>query len=286
MGGPRFQRILQEYDNPLESAEDEESGEDQSLVENSSQRGSSRALTGVGAARQPNGSENGVEMTTIDPSALDDLPDYQAHEADDEDAVPLLLGDAAMDDTIRESIEDEGIDVSMGYNNLNFPRETAASNWNFDGLGLTSLNNNSRNVVSGTGSEMDASDIVQHNSSASEGSMQGRIDDFDNADAIDDDGLPFEDPSPVPDLDDAAEAAAIGFQADMYDHLDSRTGPHLGGYRLGSGRGMPLAPVTFGRAGGVGLGPITLSNANNENFEVEEPATEIHLDDNDELKTD
>jgi ubiquitin carboxyl-terminal hydrolase 4/11/15 len=274
LGGPRFQQIFQDYDNPPEpSADDEtESGEDQRLVADSSLRGSSSALTGVGAAhhRQNLGS-TGEEMMTVNPRAIEGPPSYGAHEMNDEDAAPLLLRDANMNDgmQLQESIEDEGIDMSMGYNTLSMNNMGRLSSglapigiWNFDGLNSDRLGQNRRgpNMISGAGSDvdessaidLDGSEIVQHNSSASTESLRGRLEDFKNAIPEGDDGV-FEEPSPVPDMDeDAMDITMIHHQ--------------LQAQREGLLR--PEFKVTAG----------------NEDDEVEEPATEIHVEEGEGLK--
>lgn len=254
LGGPRFQEIFNRYDNPNDASDDDESGEDQGLAGNSSHHGSSRALTGVGAARQANGS-TGAGMMTIDPSDLEKLPDYEAHLENDEDAAPLLLGDAAMNDSLRASIEDEGIDMSMGYNSINYenlnnlPQATGiAGNWNFEGINVST-----RQMPSGTGSDIDnASDIAAHDSGASASSLERRIEEFDDAPAVDEHGNPWIDENPVPDLDEDGQAAAIALQADLLEGPLHYAGPQF----------------------------------EDERLEVEEPATEIHLEDHDDLKID
>ena len=118
-------------------------------------------------------------------------------------------------------------------------------------------------MISGTGSDADevASDVGQHNSSASEGSLNGRLKDFVNAVPEDDDG-PFIDESLVPDLDEEGQAANIALQADLMESMQ----------RTGSGVPVFQATPQF---------------EVDERLEVEEPAAEIHLDDNDEdLKMD
>jgi ubiquitin carboxyl-terminal hydrolase 4/11/15 len=256
LGGPRFTEIFHKYEYPNEASDDDESGEDQGLVGNSSHHGSSRALTGVEVAHQANGSR-GVEMMTIDSLGLEKLPDYESHLDNDEDSTPLLLGDSAMNDNLRESIEDEGIDMSMGYNSINYenlsslPQATGiGGNWTFD-----AINANSRQLISGTGSDA-ASDMVENQSSASQASLEQRIEDFDETEAVDDDGNPFVEPSPVPDMDEDGQVAAIALRADL---LESQM--HYPGTQF---------DVT----------------ADDEQLEVEEPATEIHLEDHDELKLD
>jgi ubiquitin carboxyl-terminal hydrolase 4/11/15 len=273
LGGPRFQDIANSFDNAQDTSEDElaGSGEDRSLAANSF-RGSSSALTGVGAARhQPN---RGLGRT-VNPHDIEGLPDYQAHEEHDEDAAPLLLRDAEMNDGLPlHSIEDEGIDVGMNYNNIAL--STAAlqssraigSSWNFAGIeGINGLNRE-RNFISGTGSEVDAadrstdgfdpdgSDIVQNNSSASSGSVRGRLRDFETAVAEGDDG-PFEDPSPVPDTDGDNQLDALALHRDL----------------LHARRDAPAHP------------DFTVTAADPAD-EVEEPATEIHVEDGEGLKMD
>ena len=283
-----MQEIISRFDKPETSEDDEaDSGEGQSLVVNSSPRGSSSALTGVGAAlHQASGSGATGQMTTVNPQDLDQLPAYQAHESED-DAAPLLQRDADMNEGLglQNSIEDEGVDMSMGYNTLNYTKEilnftpvnqnvdrgfnaTNFSHWNFNNLnGLSELENNSRsNYVSGTGSEidlndnsrtfdLDGSDVVQHDSSASEGSLRGRLDDFDHAIPVGDDGDPFEDPSPVPDVDDENQLDTLELHREL---IRSHNRP----------------PPEF------------QVHAADQEEEIEEPATEIHIEDCEELKMD
>ena len=277
LGGSRFLEILNQHEKPETSEDDEaeaeaDSGEGQGLDVKSSLRGSSSALTGVGAApHQTSGS--GIEMgptMTVNPQDLDALPTYQAHETE-EDGAPLLQSDAVLNDGLglRSSIEqDEGIDVSMGYNTMNLDNHdrvgfTTSENWTWGSLENFSVQHNAR--ISGTGSEIDlndnsgfdadGSDVVQHNSSASPGSIHGRIDDFENAIPMDDDGVPFVDPSPVPDMDDETQFDVLTLQREL---LGTHDAPHL----------QVRAPA--------------------EDDEFDEPATEIHLEsgENDDLKMD
>ena len=213
-------------------------------------------MTGVGAAhhRADLGSDR-----TVDPKELEGgLPPYQAHED-----TPTLANEGMP----MESIEDEGIDMEnndgMNYNNLS--RLGLASTWNFSGLeGL----NQGQNHVSGTGSEidlnysnsangvdLDASDIVQNNSSASPGSIQGRLEDFDNAVAEGEDGE-FVDPSPVPDIDDDAQIDTLALHRVMM------------------------------RQRGISIEPEFKVTPEDEVEEVEEPATEIHVEEGEGLKMD
>jgi ubiquitin carboxyl-terminal hydrolase 4/11/15 len=259
LGGPNLEQIIRDYDKDETSEDDEaESGEDQGLVANSSLHGSSRALTGVGAAhRQANGS-NGEQMRTINPHDLDGLPVH--------DASPILTVDAQMNSGLpMESIEDEGIDMDSGYSNLDFSslnkglNQASISNWNFKGL--DELNNNrGHNFLSGTGSEIDcndnspvfdtdASDIVQHDSSASEGSIRGRLEDFENAIPEGNGGEDFVDQSPVPDIADDNQVDTLMLHRDLMERIRPE-------YQV-------RAP---------------------KDEEIEEPATEIHVEEGEGLK--
>jgi len=116
-------------------------------------------------------------MMTVNPRALEGLPDYMGH---DEGGEPLLMidSDPNHDRNVRASIEaDEGIDMSMGHNDV--ARNAVISSWDF-----ANLNSNTRPFVSGTGSEAggsSGSDAVVHGSEPSEDSLNGRLEDFDNA---------------------------------------------------------------------------------------------------------
>jgi ubiquitin carboxyl-terminal hydrolase 4/11/15 len=261
LGGPKFKQIIQDFDNPPESGEDEisESGEEQGPV-GSSFRGSSGPLTGVGAAHQrPNLGSASTEMTIVNPSSLENLPAYEAHEQNDDDAPPMLVGDTMMNDGLHTSIEDEGIDMetemnysNIGYNNLN--AQGAASflphnGWNFDNLPGNSRGNH---IVSGTGSNEAASDIVQNNSSASEGSREGRMEDFSNAAAEDD----YIEQSPVPDLDEEAQNNIV----DIRSHLLEAHATNA-----------PFVPPNFEFK-------ATDADDDFEEHYDDEPATEIHVE--------
>jgi ubiquitin carboxyl-terminal hydrolase 4/11/15 len=121
-------------------------------------------------------------------------------------------------------------------------------------------------MISGTGSDVDevASDVGQHNSSASEGSVAGRIQDFENAIPEDEEGA-FVDQSPVPDLDEEGQAATIALQADLLDNMQN------------IGRGVPI------------FQPTTQFDviADDARPDVDEqPTAEIHLEESDEIKMD
>ncbi|KAI9731265.1 MAG: CSN-associated deubiquitinating enzyme Ubp12 [Claussenomyces sp. TS43310] len=209
LGGPRFKEIVERYDNPPQPSEDEsEPGEDQRLDANSSLHGSSSALIGVGAAHQANGLggmqtnrrlSGGPNPTEprINPSSLNELPSYRDNMQED-DGAPLLARDAAMNDGFGL---DEGIDMGgsgMNYSNLKANQVSDSiysNNWNF-------ANIEPSKIAAPSDADSIDSDAVQHNSSASEGSLRGRLDDFDHAEV---DSAEWEAPSPIPDADEDAQ---------------------------------------------------------------------------------
>ena len=199
---------------------------------------------------------------TVNPSALENLPAYEAHEKNDEDAAPLLVSDAVMNDGLQESIEDEdeGVDMgdtgfnysNIGYDNLNQQGPASYLNPSWDWGNLPG-NSRGDQIVSGTGSDMDdaASDVVQNNSSASEGSIQGRMDDFNNAIPDED----FVDQSPVPDIDEAAQLGAMDLHRDLLESHVKNDFP-----------------------------PTNFDFRADEADEFEEPATEIHVEEGEGLE--
>ncbi|KFY73598.1 hypothetical protein V499_06329 [Pseudogymnoascus sp. VKM F-103] len=217
LGGQRFEEILARFDNPPATSEDESSGsgEGQRLGADSSLRGSPSALTGVEATRQAgHGSVTGTTAGTtvatrsvtntsiVPPSAIDSPPDYK--DALEDDGAPLLERDAIMNDGIemRDASGDEAIDLGSAYDG-DFPGARVGGmepNWNFSALAQPYSHNNY--PASATSVELGSvgarSDDVQHDSSASEGSMAGRLADFDAADVDED----YVDQDPVPDLDE------------------------------------------------------------------------------------
>lgn len=273
LGGPRFQQIVNNYGNSSDFSEDDiaESGEDQSLVANSSHHGSSSALTGVGAAHRPaNGSSSVGQKMIVNPQELDGLPAYQAHEENDPDAAPMLQQDVNMNEGIPvQSIEDEGIDLGFsglsgfkGVTNVGLQSSSIHPTWDF-----SALNTRNNNFVSGTGSEADGndsvpeeidpdgSDIVQDASSASSGSRRGRLEDFDNAIAEDDGGIYMED-NPVPDIEDPDQIDNLTLHREILQH---RVGTMV----------QPEFKISV-----------------QADDEVEEPATEIHVEEGEGIKLD
>ena len=168
------------------------------------------------------------------------------------------------------SIEDEGIDMGgVDYNSIGLSASAlqSHSNWDFQNL------NHKQNFLSGAGSEVDANDnsddefnsapgsaIAEHNSSASSNSLLARVHDFDNTPAEGDgeDGV-FEEPSPVPDIDD---------DDDRVDTL------------------MLHREVLHARHDAAVARPEFKVTPSDAPEEVEEPATEIHVEDGEGLKMD
>jgi ubiquitin carboxyl-terminal hydrolase 4/11/15 len=193
-------------------------------------------------------------MTTVNPQDLEELPAYQAHEESEDAALPLLA-DVEMNDGLRPSIEeDEGIDMDFrdtvpNYSSLN--SVGLGPSWNFDSLPV-----NRSAYISGTGSANDVdspldgidagSDIVNEGSSASSGSRRGRLEDFDNAIVDDTD---YEPPKYVPDME----------EPDQLDEIFMR-----------AAQGMPAA----------------FNVSVQETDEIEEPATEIHVEEGEGIKLD
>jgi len=263
LGGPLIQQICNKFDNPAEASEDEDSGEDRRLVANSSLHGSSGALIGVEAARhQRNLGSDGEETTTISLSEVEDVPSYDAME-NESDAAPLL-GPRIIDEAgrLHASIEDEAIDMDLDETRgLPVYNQT----WNFDAIGK----NNRSNVISGTGSEADPSDqyqyeddgrsdVPQHNSSASEGSIDERLKDFHDTTATFDDGTEFIDQAlPVPDIvDDDSPLATFDYHKKVMQDLEY--------HRLGSLERLdqPEFEIT----------------ADDEDEDEDRPATDIHVE--------
>jgi ubiquitin carboxyl-terminal hydrolase 4/11/15 len=236
LGGPRFKEILESYDNPPEpSEEDTESGEDQRLVVDSSLHGSSSASIGVGAVHPPVGGSPGGVMTrslnqlasggvalpnptTINPADLETPPSYQ-DALEDEDAAPLLASDAIMNDglEIDGGVEDEAIDMSYrGFETGRNTQSLLSSTWNFSSLhnletDSTMVNPSGRNSDIGLDDLDGRSDIVQNNSSASEGSRTRRNEEFDDAEP-DEEWTP---PDPVPDVSEEDQMAIMDLHGDL-----------------------------------------------------------------------
>ncbi|KAH7348660.1 hypothetical protein BKA65DRAFT_264222 [Rhexocercosporidium sp. MPI-PUGE-AT-0058] len=259
LGGPRFAEICRDFDLSPQASDDDasDSGEGKGLVGNSSLHGSSSALTGVGAAHhQLNHGSPGEQMTTIDPSTLEKVPDYGGS-FQSVGGIPVFGSG-----TLRTSIEnDEAIDMGDDP-----PPSYQPSKWskngfkNLDDLDELGVNHGGDNMVSRAGSEA-GSDDVNHGSSPDQASLDERLTDFANAEAEGDDGA-FIDPSPVPDMDESGIATAVALQHDLYDTLNAN-------------------PMHYSRP------EFSVTAVDEDTLEVDdEPVTEIHLKDGDELKMD
>ncbi|KAI0380898.1 hypothetical protein F5Y04DRAFT_289141 [Hypomontagnella monticulosa] len=155
LGGPRFQQIINMFNPDSESDDLPETGEDQRLGEGSSRIGSSSALIGAGATRQPakDGGKVMMEFPTKDIRTVDDV---LAHPSQG----------------VHQSIEeDEGIDLTEGP----MPSTTAyqlVNSWNFDNI---PSHDNTDLENAPTESAFDAaSDIAQADSSGDEQALSPR----------------------------------------------------------------------------------------------------------------
>jgi ubiquitin carboxyl-terminal hydrolase 4/11/15 len=273
LGGPKVQEIVSKYNNPQNSDDDEdpESGEGQGLGTNSSLRGSPSALTGVGAAHhQANGSGQERQMTTVNPVDLDQLGGLPAYQ-------PPETHDTEMKDGLHDSIEvDEGIDMSGGrfsttgftaINQVHTDLGNGKQPWNFDALDGSNRpseleNKNRLDKVSVQGSlpgldedilDDAASDRAMNASTASSSSFQDRIATFEATEPVDDNGEPWQETSPVPDVDE-----------NVVDTLQLH-------------RDLVTA---FGHQNPA----FNIISPADEEDDIDLPAAEIHLDDADELK--
>lgn len=269
LGGPHLQEIVRNFEtrnsNEVSEEEDAESGEAQGLVGVSSHHGSSSPFKGVGATLHQKGGSEASKLnssTVIGPASLEALPAYSEHEADS-DAAPTLVRDAVMNDGLQVSIEeDEGIGmdspVNKGFSLYSQPQKP----WSFDSMeeegsepisGLAALQQHqggNRRALSDADGDY-ASDVVDDNSSASSGTRAGRMTEFDQADDAD-----FEDQSYVPDMDEDAIANGVALQHDIFDSRRLRNS----------------GPIQHVRAVG-----------SDDGMDDDEPAAEIHLDDNDDV---
>jgi ubiquitin carboxyl-terminal hydrolase 4/11 len=246
-------------------------------------------LIGAGATPIPTGG-GGVVMTrtadhlalggvalptqsTINPADLDKPPAYR-EQLEDDDSAPLLTRDAVMNDglEVHSGIEDEGIDMTTngGYSNFNNSRLTSTTlldpSWSFSnldqlgGVSSTMMNTSGNNSDIGLGDMDDRSDIVQHNSSASEGSRKGRIQDFENAEV---DPEEWEEPPPVPDLPEED-------QMDIYNLRD----------------GLMPRCVSKSYEAMEMVKELKVPAAGATDEESEEEATEIHLEEGEGFRAD
>lgn len=123
LGGPRFGEISKKFDD-TDDDEETESGEDQRLGGGSSLVGSSSAGTGAVATRRQ--ADRGLGRTTVTEIAGPDTDD-------DGDLPPY---DAVnQGETAQCSIEDEGVGMTGGYQQLSTKSLNMTQGWNFNGLG-------------------------------------------------------------------------------------------------------------------------------------------------------
>ncbi|KAI9639992.1 hypothetical protein NHQ30_011551 [Ciborinia camelliae] len=187
LGGKKMQEVMKSLDN---SSGEEDSGEGPSLDGNSSQRGSSSALEGVGAAHhQPDlhGSGVGEAMTTASPPDLEPL-----YADNDGGEIFDLYGTRYQQNNTRESTEgDEGIDMSMGCNDR--PPTVNPPLWNFKNIDCAQPFPSGTGSLAGAESDSDADSVgvacgsdadsvgVARGSEPSQGSLEQRTIDFDDA---------------------------------------------------------------------------------------------------------
>lgn len=227
LGGPRFKKIVDKFNRSMHDNEDE-SGEGRRLDGVSSQIGSSSALIGAGATHQVDGSageeknrslvsQNSAAQGIVDPSTIEGLPKYTEFLAN-RAAAPVMAQDAIMNEGLH--IEDEGFDGGQG-SGPGFA--TINQTWDWSNL-------NQNNFNTSIGNLSDRSDIAAHESTASEASLRGRLEDFDNAPVEygdhDDDYVP--DNIEVPDMDEDAQAGMIGLHHDLQEQatMGLRYGQH------------------------------------------------------------
>ncbi|KAF7563795.1 hypothetical protein G7046_g302 [Stylonectria norvegica] len=158
LGGTRFEEIFDKY-RDHESGDDMESGEDQRLGGGSSLNGSSGAGRGAVATRRL--ADRGSGRTTIRSVNGTD---------DDEDDLPPY-SDAIQGETIHNSIEDEGVEMTDGYQQLGPTSLDLTQGWSFTAL------DGSRPEDS-TGADC-ASDVVQRGSSFDERGLSQELTDHD-----------------------------------------------------------------------------------------------------------
>lgn len=198
LGGPRFQRICDNFDNTSEADDDDDDdsdmaglGEGRRLGDSSSPIGSSRLGNGVGATRR--GANPGLARSTLSAQEDDDeLPEYE------ESSVNVAGGN-----TIHRSIEeDEGIDVEghAGFQPV--------QDWNFNDINMT------RRMTPELGSE-----------GGFQTTESGSVDEDTS---LRDAGSPFESghydapEQPPPPLDESAQATLSDIQTEAWERNNVR----------------------------------------------------------------
>lgn len=165
---------------------------------------------------------------------------------------------------LQNSIEDEGIDMDDSRPQSGTLSDHLRPKFSFAGIpddasetlnglqDLQGINRRQDNVASGTGSLVDfadGSDVVQRDSSASPSSLENRHTEWADIEAVDDEGNPYVDEFPVPDIDDPHQ-------------LDT----------------LQLAKIIQQQSFHIPAGT--------DAEEIEEPATEIHVEEGEGLKID
>lgn len=250
LGGPRLQKIVEDYDNRMASAGDKseaESGEGQRLGEGSSPHGLSSALDGAGVGA-------GLNNSFVGPAHIEGLPAYTKH-LQENGSAPVEINDAVMNDGI--DFQDEAIDVTHSP----AVQHPGVATWNWSSL--DTLGARPSYASSNTANESVHSDAVQNASSASADSIKGRHNDFNNADTDDE----YEPPAIIPDMDEDAQLESYSLNADLIDHAVGRySTPHYSLQRTGMGEHIEVVREIDG--------PSVKS------FD-ESVAAEIHLDNGD-----
>lgn len=259
LGGKIVREIVESFD-PVSSDEDD-SGEGSRLdATNSSQHGSSSALTGVEAVHhQPDhSSEDGGVRTTV--NHLEGLPPYI--ETLYEGSVPFG-GQFDYSDVRATTEPDEGIDMGMNYNNSTF---NPVQSWGFGKLGdLEKINQNSpvgsegvnRNspVGSDAGGDVGSNDSagILYGSEADQATRDQRELEWNDAMVSED----YVEPESLPDFE--FDSPNVNEVLAKSAAMKTRSREQEFNYEV----------------------PII-----KEEEEVEEPAAEIHLEDSEELKMD
>lgn len=147
LGGPRFQEIFDMYndDNPSDDEMASESGEVQRLGQGSSLIGSSSALIGAEVVphRENPGTASGSGLEHAPPRCAtveDSPPAYTVVPLGDVEGSTSANNWGSGDDTIHNSVEDEGIDMAdmsgADHNNrMNAMTSVIKTGWNWSGIG-------------------------------------------------------------------------------------------------------------------------------------------------------
>lgn len=167
MGGSRFAEIFDKYSSSNEDGSDAESGEDQRLGGGSSLTGSSDAGTGAAAARHQ-GNRGSVKQNITALAGTDDEGDNDP---------PPYDGNGT---TIHHSIEDEGVSMDDGYQQLGAKSLNMTQEWSFNAIGGSGAEDS-------TGADC-ASDDVQLDSSSEDHGLGQELEDRDTEMTIGDEG--------------------------------------------------------------------------------------------------